>query len=468
MMENMKKLFIGMAFTMMVSTAFAQKPAEATAKKEGWDFDAGADVRLRYEFKDNWMRKSAITIDPTYEDYSRTRTRVWGKATYDEDLGAYLRLGNEFRDYRNALDNDKNEFPDELFIDNLYFDFKNLGDRTDLRIGRQDIKEGAGRLINDGTPGDGSRSMYFNAILAKVRMLEKSDVDLMATWNPYRDDATVGNPHDIYDLSKIRGGNPYSKMDEKGLMAYSHYNEIKNFPMEFYWIWKEETRFYDSKGVRYPSRDFHTLGMRLMPKFNDNLSGEVETAVQGGEVDGKSGMQSRDIFAYMGYAGLTYSEKDVVLKPKLTGALLYLSGDKDSYYKTTDGSTDNGWNPVFNRTPWFGEMASGMYDQARWSNLIYPHLETAIEPHEKHTVRLQAGPMFAAEKDNGATDSYRGLFTQLRYEFPLLSKMFGKRGDLTGAVLGEAITYGDYYTHETAPGNEDVGYFLRFELTAKF
>jgi hypothetical protein len=463
----MKKLFAGMVFVTVVSTGFAQKAADVTEKKAGWDFDAGADLRARYEYKDDWMKKGETTIDSSYEDYYRMRTRVWGKATYGDDLGAYLRLGNEFRGYRNALDNDKNKFPDELFIDNLYLDFKNLGDRTDLRIGRQDIKEGAGRLISDGTPGDGSRSTYFNAILAKVKMLKKSDVDLMATWNPYRDDSTIGNPHDIYDLNKIRSGDPYSKMDEKGLMAYSHYNEIKDFPMEFYWIWKQETRFYD-KNTRYPGRDFHTLGMRLMPKFSDKLSGEVETAVQGGEVDGQTGMKSRDIFAYMGYAGLTYSEKDVVLKPKLTGAVLYLSGDKDSYYKTTDGSTDNGWNPVFNRTTWFSEMGSGMYDQFRWSNLIYPHLETSVEPHEKHTVKLQAGPMFAAEKDNGATDNYRGLFTQLRYEFPILSKVFGKRGDLTGAVVGEAMTYGDYYMHDTNLVDEDVGYFARFELTAKF
>jgi hypothetical protein len=113
-------------------------------------------------------------------------------------------------------------------------------------------------------------------------------------------------------------------------------------------------------------------------------------------------------------------------------------------------------------------MASGMYDQFRWSNLIYPHFEASVEPREKHIVKLQAGPMFAAEKDNGATDNYRGLFTQLRYEFPLLSKVFGKRGDLTGAVVGEAMTYGDYYMHDTALVDEDMGYFMRFELTAKF
>jgi hypothetical protein len=177
-------------------------------------------------------------------------------------------------------------------------------------------------------------------------------------------------------------------------------------------------------------------------------------------------MQSRSIFAYMGYAGLTYVEKEVLGKPRLTGALLYLSGDKDSYYNTKDGGTDNGWNPVFNRTPWLSEICANMYDQNRWSNLIYPHFEAGMEPLKKHAVKLQAGPMFAAEKDNNATDNYRGFFTQLRYDFPLLSKVFGKRGDLTGAVAGETLVYGDYYQHDTA--SEDAATWLRFELIGKF
>lgn len=461
----MNKLFVVIPLVAMSSAVFAQTSPDVLEKKTGLDFDAGADLRLRYEYKDNWMGRNSTAVSPAYEDYFRMRTRVWGKATYGKDLGAYLRLGDEFRRYRNSPDNDRNMFPDEVFIDNLYFDFNNLGGRVDLRIGRQDIKEGAGRIISDGTTGDGSRSSYFNAILAKVKMLEKSDVDLMATWNPYRDDATIGNPHDVYDLNKIRSGSPYSKMDERGLMAYTHYNEIQDFPMEFYWIWKQETRFFDGT-TRYPGRDFHTLGTRLTPKFNDKLSGELEAAVQVGNVDSQIGTQSRDIFAYMGYAGLTYTEKEVFGNPNLTSALLYLSGDKNSYYAEKGGSTDNGWNPLFNRTTWFSEICGTMYDQYRWSNLIYPHLEATIEPYNKHTVKLQTGPMFAAEKDNAATDNYRGFFSQLRYDFPIISKMFGKRDDIMGAVVGEVLAYGNYYKHEAA--GEDVGTWVRFELNGKF
>ena len=74
--------------------------------------------------------------------------------------------------------------------------------------------------------------------------------------------------------------------------------------------------------------------------------------------------------------------------------------------------------------------------------------------------------MFAAEKDNNATDNYRGYFSQLRYDFPILSKIFGKRGEVTGAVVGEAMILGDYYNPTGGAG--DTATWLRFELNGKF
>lgn len=430
--------------------------------------DGGADIRARYEYKDNWMKAGSTGVDPAYEDYLRFRTRVWGQAVYQEEYALFLRLGNEFRDYRNSTKNKhRNEFPDEIYIDNLYFDLKNIGERVDLRVGRQELKLGAGRLVSDGTPGDGSRTDYFDAVRATVNLLEKSTLDLIGTYNHYRDDLTIGNGYNDYDLTAVRSGSPYSEMDEMGVIAYLNYNEIENLPIEVYYIWKRETRFYD-KSTRYPGRDFHTAGTRLTPKFTEKLSGELEAAVQGGGIDSQSNMQSRDILAWMGYAGVTYSEKELAGKPKLTAAMLYLSGDEESYYKTADGGTDNGWNPVFNRSSWFSEICSGMYDKYRWSNLIYPHLQAEIEPYSKHKVKAQSGPMFAAERDNSADGSYRGYYTQLRYEFPLLSKIYGERGSLKGAVVGEMLYYGDYYAYDTAGVDEDAAYWLRFELNAKF
>ncbi len=59
----------------------------------------------------------------------------------------------------------------------------------------------------------------------------------MAIWSRYRDDWTIGNPHDVHDQTN-QSGSPYSRC--MALAAYMHYNEIENLPMEFL-IWKQET-----------------------------------------------------------------------------------------------------------------------------------------------------------------------------------------------------------------------------------
>ena len=429
--------------------------AEEVASK----VDFGGDVRARYEYRDNWPDKGKATAGSAFEDYLRFRTRIWGKADLNDNLSGYIRLGNEFRRYDNSpASKDKNRFPDELCLDNLYGEWKD--DLVGVKIGRQDIKKGAGRLIADGTPGDGSRTEHFDAAIVSLGVLEKSSVDFIGTWNHYRDDLTIGHTaQGVYDLTKIKSGDPYSKMDEGGLMAYATVNEFKSMPFETYWIWKTEEDFY-SKEDLYPGRNFHTVGLRATPKLTDWLSSEVEAAYQFGKVDSAEGFKSRDISAEMLYTGLTAAPAGVAWSPSLTLALLYLSGDKDSYYKTKDGSTDTGWNPVFNRTSWISEIGGGMYDESRWSNLLFPNVEVGVKPAKGHSATLQVGPMYAVEKDNDATDTSKGLLVKAKYGFPLPS--FGSI-KFNGAVSGELLDYGDYYT-----AAENTATFLRFEIAAKF
>lgn len=450
-------------------TLFADDQIHVVEKdNSGLQLDAGMDIRARYEFVDNWVAAGTRLVSSKNQDYLRFRTRVWGMVEYQKKYKLYLRMGNEFRDYSNSTKNrKKNQFPDEIYIDNFYLDLKDLGERVDLRIGRQDIILGAGRVVKDGTPGDGSRTIYFEAVRATFNILEQSELDLIGTYNHYRDDLTIGNPYNEYDLTRIRKGNPYSEMDEIGVIAYFSYNEIEDFPMEFYYIWKKESRYY-LKDIRLPGRDLHTFGTRLIPQFTEKLSGEVELAVQGGEVESQKNIPSRDIFAWMGYGGVTYSENEMFARPNLTAACIYLSGDTKSYDGTTDGSTDNNWNPLFNRSSWFSEIGAGMDEKYRWSNLIYPHLKVQIEPFSKHKIKAHTGPMFVAEKNANADSSYRGYFTQVKYEFPLLSQIYAERGSLKGAVVGEMLYYGGYYEHDNGVVDEDAAYWLRFEIKGKF
>lgn len=448
---------IKMAWLGSCAIAFALS-ARAQEAVDGITFDVGGDIRARYEFKDNFPNKGQASAGSAYSDYLRFRTRIWARMEAGENFSTTLRLGNEFRAFRNTSNNSKQKFPDELFIDNLFVEWQD--DTIGLKIGRQDIEKGAGRIISDGTPGDGSRSAFFDAVVLTWKFGEKSNVDFIGTWNHYRNELSVGHSSgNVYDMTQIKSGAPYSKMDEYGLMAYAEIRETDDLPFDVYWIWKREESFRN-KCFRHPGRDFHTVGLRVVPQINDWLAAEVEAAYQFGRVDSTTGFASRDISAGMVYGGLSATGNPIDWTPSLTLATLYLSGDKDNYFETTNGSTDSGWNPVFNRTTWFSEIASGMYDQFRWSNLIYPHVEASVEPIKDHKVTVQLGPMYAAEKDNGATGRRRGFFTQGKYAFPL-PKIAGVK--FGGTVVGELLDYGSYYDAE-----KSVATFIRLQLTAKF
>lgn len=417
--------------------------------------DGGLDIRLRYDFTDNLPKWPNGQSGRT--DYMRLRTRLWGRADY-RDFGFYLRLADEFRYYRTPKDGpaqDKQKFPDVLFIDSLYFDAKNIAGCLNLRLGRQEMKLGSGRLISDGTGGDGSRSAYFDAVRLTWRVTDKSSIDFFGVYAP-EDDwlPTLGHSYDgkgdkgDYDLTGY--GN-----SEAGAGIYASIRESKDLGADLYWIWKHE-----SAAEKFEGRSFHTLGARLLPRISETLSGELEVAGQFGETD-----DDRNIAAFMAYGGLTW-KTSAVLKPYLTGALLYLSGDDQRFDKSPTG-TDTGWNPVFNRQTWLGEAVAPMYDKYRYSNLIYPHLEIGCVPAANQKAKLQFGPMFTARTESGVNDgvdygSFRGFYAQAKYEFLIAEKIFGDRGTLKGGVQLEYMNKGDYFGN----ADDESAYFARFEITA--
>jgi hypothetical protein len=429
------------------AVAPAAKPEEPAQSK--LTFSGGADIRFRYDYKDN-APSSGGKINTAYQDYYRLRTRVWGEANY-ENVTLFTRLADEFRGYHNAPQ--QYQFPDEVYFDALYLDVKDLiDDRVDLRVGRQDMKFGDGRIISDGTAGDGSRSTYFDAVRATIHLSEKNTLDVFGIYQRPEDDWTLGNER--YDLTSLTGGEN-NDLTESAAGLYLTLAENKEFPVELYYIWKDESRYFNKgdRKKRVPGRDFSTAGTRLTPSFNERLSAEIEGAAQFGQTDA-----GRDILAYLGYAGVLYKvAPDHAWKPTLKGGLLYLSGDENA--KAGD---DNNWNPVFNRTLWFSELASGQYSKYYWTNLLYPHLEVAAAPAKAQKVSLEAGPMFAAENDTAQDDSYRGLLGIAKYQFPLRKGFFRKESEVKGTVLAEVFDAGDYYA------DAETGYYLRFELSAKF
>jgi Alginate export len=491
-----KGLLIATSLVALAVTAqdAAKKPAETTAPKKDAaapaetvvkeksliDLDGGFDLRARYDMYDN-LPNSDGAISRAYAGYYRQRTRVWGSA-YTGNYGVYLRLANEFREYNNYDPSiNYNRFPDQLFVDNIYLDFKNLlYDRVDLRIGRQDLKYGAGRVIADGTPSDGSRSEYFDAIKLTIRVTDKTSGDFFAMYTkPVDNFLTIGDADgQNYNITSYDGAVGPGKDDdltEWGIGTYWTIKEVKECPLDLYALYKDESDWH-KKGKQadtIPGRQYVTVGARLTPQFTDNISGELEGAYQFGRTSHNNAKDigSQAINAYMLYGGLSYKTKETLLKPYVTLATLYLSGDdKGSKYNSTSSDDSvTGWSAPHARTTLIGELPVKMYGSSyRWSNLIWPHIEPGFEPFKGHKFKLQTGPMFADKndyQDDAKNDLYRGWYTQAKYEATLLKEIVGKRGAVKAALQLEHMAYGDYYDMAGAPDN---GYFARIEVSMSF
>jgi len=458
----------------------AAAPAETVVKEKSLiDLDGGFDLRARYDIYDN-LPNSDGRISKGYASYYRQRTRVWGSATAG-NYGLYLRLANEFREYDNYDPSiNYNRFPDQLFVDNIYLDFKNmLYDRVDLRIGRQDMKYGAGRVIADGTPSDGSRSEYFDAIKLTVRVSDKTSGDFFAMYTkPVDNFLTVGDAdgqnYNITSHDGAVGPRRDDDLTEWGIGTYWTIKEYKECPLDLYLLYKDESAWLRGGAAnnKISGRQYATLGARITPQFTDNISGELEGAYQFGRTshNNANNISKQAINAYMLYGGLSYKTKETALKPYVTLATLYLSGDDNGSKNNSTTSDDiTGWNPAYARTTFIGELPVKMYGSSyRWSNLIYPHIEPGCEPFKGHKFKLQTGPMFAEKKDHrfgSDEDTYRGWYTQAKYEATLLKEIVGKRGAVKAAVQLEHMAYGDYYYEAGSPDN---GYFARVELSMSF
>ncbi|MCL2104509.1 MAG: alginate export family protein [Kiritimatiellaeota bacterium] len=477
-MRCSERLFEVVGFVLCGAGAIAQELAEVPSGR--LDVDGGVELRARYEWiKD--MPGAYGQMRANDADRLRLRAKVWGSATVG-DYGIYARIYDEVREFHRPS-NRNQHFPSWLIMDNLYLDMNNLlYDRVDLRVGRQDLLYGAGRVIANGTPGETDR-FAFNAVKASVRVTDKTTADVFGTYMPSRDDyLAVGNRNRGYYSTSYGGayGGPENNdgLTEWGMGTYWTVNEIEDFPMEYYLLYKDESRWYrdgTDRSTRVPGRQYGTIGLRLMPQFTGKLAGEFEAAYQFGRTDSDPGRGIDDqlISASMLYAGLTYTETDCPWNPYFKAATLFLSGDgKNGTHDRAGGSasTATGWNPVYSRYVYLGEIPASMYSGCRWTNLIWPYGEIGFSPFsDRHAFRVQTGPMFAHRDDRagapaGDDNRYRGWYTQLSYDYLIIKEVVNQRGSLKGRILIEDMAYGDYY-YGDHPSN---GYFLRVQLVATF
>lgn len=470
------------SYTIFSATMLSLLFTTASARAEGvTPFRYGADERARWEYFDHIPSKVDV---PAYSrngenDYFRFRTRIWSELDLLPSVTARARIVNESRswlypDMSQKLQKSSSEWPDEWVFDNLYLEARDLlGKTVDIRAGRQDLIYGNGRVILDGTPGDGSRTLYFNALKATVKSIPDSQLDLFGIYNPSEDQWAInGAQRDLSAFAKAPEG-----VTESGAGLYLKNATLKAMPLESYLIYKRESAYDQpvkangagkfpaptyawqtlepsAKVLHNPDNDIETAGFRLMPVFNDTLTGNLEVAGQYGQHG------NTDMHGYMVDAYLAQKFASAPATPILKGGVYLLSGDDP---KT---STDEGWNPLWAHQPQSSELFIFAYDAEqsafRWSNLIDPYLSLSITPAKwaKSTVSLHYLAAFEADGNGGGRE--RGWMEQFRQEFTLAENTLRPKDKLSTYFLIECLEPGNYYK------NSDTAIFVRWEMLYTF
>ncbi len=438
----MKKIDItNTVFAAAFFLIFTQGGALGGEDRNDFRFEYGGDLRLRQEIFDNIpvMTETPSVTRGGNNNYFRLRARVWGVATFWDKIIFKVRATDEIR--HNLTGPESYEFPDELIFDNLYLEFRDIfGDGVVLRGGRQDLTLGSGRLFADGTAKDGSRSSYFDGLYFAAPVFDKSKLTAFAFYTECEDDLAIGNLH--RDVTGYGSG--INGMGEGTAGLYYEDREYDGAGFDLYGIWKHDTAWMKGD-VRVPADEIYTVGIRLLPRFSDTVSGELEFAYQFGDQDGISRS------SMLGFAGLTYLiDKESNFTISLNG--LYLSGDDPS------SKQNEGYNPLFGRFPWVSEAMIFAYDQdgvGFWNNLIFGYIEAAVSPIENHRLSVVFGQM-GADENNGAGGGYnRGLFARAKYGLALNKQV-------STYLLGEMLCPGDYYI------SDKTAYFIRWEIGINF
>lgn len=429
------KVVIGGVLALMLT---ATKTLAVEQSLAGWR--GGGDLRARVTYLGEvpFVHPQTANHAEHNQLFNRNRTRVWARYNLSPEAHIHLRLVNEFfwsdrgRDYGDMQED--REPPSELFPDLLYVDIDGLANgNLDLRIGRQEMIYGNGRVILNGTPRDGSRSLFFNAVKATLGLYEEHTVDFLAIYNEQEDSLTINRQSSLDPIER----------DEMAVGFYGKNNELEQWPLEYYWIYKHEER--------EESAEFQTIGGRFFPTLGD-WSFNLEYAVQEGE-QGKV-----DLMGEMVDASVTYrAPLSDILQPGISAGYYYLSGDDPDAAERNEG-----WFPVFSRWPQLSELylysfVGTAHGVGGWSNLSAPFFGFDLDLSSALALQLRYHILYADEHSGTGNGDKRGDLATVNMSMQFTEK-------LASHLRLEHLAVGDYYPDDASSD----AWFARAHLQYSF
>jgi len=418
-------------------------------------FDWGADLRLRLVYFRNAVDFESSAFDTRF--FWRTRARLWAKfgpffeeETLDKENGLffYARLTTEPRFFMVGAEPTTQR--DEGVWDNLYVEWKRIfGAPISLKVGRQDMIYGKAFVMIDGTPLDGSTTVYMDAVKATLHLDDvQTQIDVFGINNKGTEDR----------LDPINHSERWSvsEFDTKAFGVYAINKSIKDQEFHTYYIYKDEEGIRDHapNDPNLDGRNVQTLGFLGQGKCCVNWDYYGEIAFQWGE-DAKRRIEALGMQGEIGY-----TFKETPWTPRVLCAYTFLSGDDPD----TPGEYE-GWDPVFSRWPQWSELLLYRFaaENARLGNFTNLHrvcLGVDVKPNRTLTWLNEFNLLLADEHSNGTAAPYNTGYTRGYLARSILKFKINKW--CNGHLIGEYFIPGSYYDD-----GADEAFFIRWNLEFK-
>jgi hypothetical protein len=417
-------------------------------------FKWGADVRSRHE---SIINPSLTDADPPGYNYSfeRVRIREWNAFNLCKWFEFNIRFNWEGRHYWSP-DSKAEWDKSEIVFDNLNGKFMFPKIPVTLTVGRQDIVFGDGWLISDGTPLDGPRTTYFEAVRVTIDMNKnKSSLDLI-----YIDQSSSPDRRLSPIFSKSR---PLMEQNERGTIINFSNKSIEHTQIDPYFIFKHDEAVLSNGD----DGDIFTIGSRLDYAFNNNIFSHFDGAYQFGNRKNAAMFPNQDsrLSAFGINSRFTYHYLNQ-LKSQVWLGYAILSGNK------ANDTHNHQFDPLWGRWAQYSELFPNELDRpGERSNLQRFNLGYQVEPTNKMLIQANYHVLFAYANRNSGTPGFSNngkfkghLFTALlKYQYDRFWSCL---------LLGEYFIPGNYYETPTGVGSlrtrNDPAAFLRTQIVFNF
>ena len=419
-------------------------------------WSGGADLRLREVSIENANALDNANASAE-RHFQRYRARGWGQYAPAEGVKFDARLTWEGRHYaKPEIAAFEKWYSGALLFDNLNMTLDKPGGLPlAVKLGRQDIFLGNGWLVADGTPIDGSRTGYLDALRTTWTYSPATKVEAILINQDAKTRLTLNNKTE-----------DQTEQDEKGLILYLRNKYNANTDLDAFFIHKANSPVTGSlaNGNRTnngfiiplaadPSDDGHinALGGRIETQLNADWKLRAETAAEWGR---RNGAEMRAF----GFNGRATRQLGGDWKQRMHVGYEFLSGDDPA------SARNEAFDPLWGRWPQWSELY-GPYTYGsetrtgETTNLNRLNLGWAAKVHPTTEISLDYHAVFADENSKCGSagfscgDKFRGHLVAA-----WARAKFDKH--VSGHLMAEYFFPGDYYI---APKG-DAAYFLRAEL----